>query len=86
MEGYTEIVKMAEAGIECNVGMVVFWMKRLMINHPEHELVNPFKALLRGEKNPDGLRLEKEVCVCFGTPPTLLGKNCPECGKMVTAG
>lgn len=59
MNGYTELTKIAEFGIAGRKWKVMTWMKRFIIKYPDHELTKPFKALLDGNENPDGLSLQK---------------------------
>ena len=60
MEGYTEIVKLAESALNGDSEKSKFWINKFIDKHPNSELIKPFKALLIGDKNPDKLKCEGE--------------------------
>lgn len=61
MEGYTEIVKLAESALNGDSEKSKFWINKFIEKHPNSELIKPFKALLIGDKNPDKLKCEGEI-------------------------
>lgn len=58
MEGYTEIVKLAESALNGDSEKSKLWINKFIDKYPNSELIKPFKALLIGDKNPDKLRCE----------------------------
>jgi hypothetical protein len=56
-KGYTEFVKIAEAGLHVDKEKVRKFIERYLEKWPETDLVYAFSALLKGDKNPSGLSL-----------------------------
>lgn len=61
MEGYTEIVKLAESALNGDSEKSKFWINKFINKYPNSEFIKPFKALLMGDKNPDKLRCDGET-------------------------
>lgn len=61
MEGYTEIVKLAESALNGDSEKSKVWINKFIEKYPNSKLIKPFKALLIGDKNPDKLRCDGET-------------------------
>ena len=55
--GYTEIVKIAEMGMNGNPEKVKSYMELFVKKYPNSDFSRPFKMLLEGNLNPDNLVL-----------------------------
>jgi hypothetical protein len=51
IEGYTELVKIAERGLSGNMVEVEMFIKRFVSKYPNHPLCKPFWAIIHGEPN-----------------------------------
>ena len=85
MEGYVELVKIAEAALNGDIEKSKFQISKFIEKYPDSELIKPFKALLIGDNNPDRL------VMCVGKEssdensncdkPLVSGSFCPECNS-----
>lgn len=53
-KGYTEIVKIAEAGLLGDQQKVMKYMEKFLIKYPESDLCFAFNHLLNGDESPVG--------------------------------
>jgi len=81
-EGYSCIVKIAEAALESDKEKAKKFMDRYITLYPISDLTFPFTHLLNGNKNPNGLKLLKTVKVCEHYYTEALGEEiCIYCRK-----
>lgn len=57
--GYVDIVKIFEAALDGDRDKAIRHAKRYIEKYPDRDLVYPFTLLMKGEKNPSGLHLDK---------------------------